>query len=85
MSSKRHSKRSTQRIVQLLGNELVGIFKKGPYPPNYILAVLPRKSGSANELLVRSNMEVGPVEHEDLYNLLDDKCKPGKKMKCISL
>ena len=86
MSGKEHRTnlselKSTQKLVQLLGQEIDGAFDQMRYPPKYILAVLPPnpEPGSPNELLVRSNMPVGHVLHKDIYSLLHDGSTPGKK------
>ena len=72
--------KSTQQLVHLWGQEMYDAFNQGPYTPKYILAVLPLKPkpGSPNELLVRSNMPVGPVQYEDLFNIMHDVSTPAK-------
>lgn len=69
---------TTQRKTQLLGKELEANFFGGPFPPKYLLAVLPLRSGSKNEMIVRSNIAVGREQHEELYKMLFDDHVPGK-------
>ena len=71
--------KSTQQLVYLWGQEMDDAFNQGPYPPKYILAVLQPNCACPHDMLVRSNMPVGHVLHEDIYSLLHDGSTPGKK------
>ena len=78
MSSKGHRTKysklkTTQRLTQLFGEQLKEAFGNGPYPPGYILAVLPKMAGSAKELIVRSSEVVSEDTHMQFYNFLHDK------------